>query len=113
MRRTEGMTPAAISKIVDTAALDVFREATATGKRLELDTTHLLTAIERYGGQDRPTVEHWTWESLVLSPRRAFRQLHAERGAGEVVVEVDRQQTGRQGQWSSAGKTAKRCGDVV
>ena len=68
MQRTEGMKPAAISKIVDTAALDVFREATATGKRLELDTTHLLTAIGRYGGQDRPTVEHWTWESLVLSP---------------------------------------------
>jgi transitional endoplasmic reticulum ATPase len=68
VQRTEGMTPAAISKIVDTAALDVFREATATGKRLELDTPHLLAAIERYGGQDRPTVEHWTWESLILSP---------------------------------------------
>src|SRR4051812_46298830 len=68
VQRTEGMTPAAISKIVDTAALDVFREATATGKRLELDTPHMLAAIERYGGQDRPTVEHWTWESLILAP---------------------------------------------
>ena len=28
VRRTEGMTPAAIAKVVDTAALDVFREAT-------------------------------------------------------------------------------------
>src|SRR5215217_127132 len=55
--RTEGMTPAAIAKIVDSAALDVFRQATQTGQGLELDTKHLLSAIERYGGQDRPTVE--------------------------------------------------------
>jgi transitional endoplasmic reticulum ATPase len=68
VQRTEGMTPAAIEKVVDTAALDVFREATETGKRLELDTPHLLSAIERYGGQDRPTVEHWTWDSLILPP---------------------------------------------
>src|SRR5829696_7664100 len=64
--RTEGMTPAAIAKIVDTAALDVFRQATQSGQRLELDTEHLLSAIERYGGQDRPTVEHWSWDSLIL-----------------------------------------------
>src|SRR3954451_18554640 len=79
VQRTEGMTPAAISKIVDTAALDVFREATATGKRLELDTPHMLAAIERYGGQDRPTVEHWTWESLILAPsiKAQLQQLQA------------------------------------
>ena len=64
--RTEGMTPAAIAKIVDTAALTVFREATQTGRQLELDTEHLLAAVERYGGQDRPTVEHWSWDSLIL-----------------------------------------------
>ena len=66
VRRTEGMTPAAISKIVETAALAVFKEATETRRQLELTTDHLLRAIERYGGQDRPTVEHWTWESLIL-----------------------------------------------
>ena len=65
--RTEGMTPAAIAKIVDTAALEVFRKATQTGERLELDTAHLLAAVERYGGQDRPTVEHWSWDSLILA----------------------------------------------
>ncbi|MBW8741889.1 MAG: ATP-binding protein, partial [Acidobacteria bacterium] len=77
--RTEGMTPAAIEKIVDTAALDVFREATHTGRQLELDTAHLVAAIERYGGQDRPTVEHWTWDSLVLpAPIKAqLQQLQA------------------------------------
>ena len=64
--RTEGMTPAAIAKIVDTAALEVFREATSTGEQLELDTGHLLSAVERYGGEDRPTVEHWSWDSLIL-----------------------------------------------
>jgi len=68
VRRTEGMTPAGIEKVVDLAALDVFREATQTGANLELQTQHLLSAIERYGGQDRPTIEHWTWDSLVLPP---------------------------------------------
>jgi transitional endoplasmic reticulum ATPase len=66
VRRTEGMTPAAIAKIVDTAALEVFREATQTGQQLELTTGHLLQAIERYGGADRLTVEHWSWDSLIL-----------------------------------------------
>ena len=64
--RTEGMTPAAIAKIVDSAALEVFREATETGQQLELDAGHLLAAVERYGGEDRPTVEHWSWDSLIL-----------------------------------------------
>ncbi|MEJ7791414.1 MAG: AAA family ATPase [Gaiellaceae bacterium] len=68
VRRTEGMTPAGIEKVVDMAALEVFRQATQTGDELELQTQHLLSAIERYGGQDRPTVEHWTWDSLVLPP---------------------------------------------
>ena len=45
------MTPAAIAKIVDTAALEVFREATQTGEHLELDTDHLLAAVERSAGR--------------------------------------------------------------
>ncbi len=28
--------------------------------------SHLLAAVERYGGEDRPTVEHWSWDSLIL-----------------------------------------------
>jgi transitional endoplasmic reticulum ATPase len=73
------MTPAAIEKIVDTAALEVFREAAQTGDELEVDTEHLLRAIERYGGQDRPTVEQWTWDSLVLPPaiKAQLQQLQA------------------------------------
>jgi len=68
VRRTESMTPAAISKIVDTAALEAFRAATETGDQVLVNTKHLLAAIERYGGQDRPTVEHWSWDSLILDP---------------------------------------------
>jgi transitional endoplasmic reticulum ATPase len=79
VQRTEGMTPAAIAKVVDSAALEVFREAAQTGQSLELDGEHLLGAIERYGGEDRPTVEHWTWDSLVLPPaiKAQLQQLQA------------------------------------
>ena len=66
VRRTESLTPAAIAKIVDTAALELFREAAVTGRRVPLDQEHLLAAIERFGGRDRPTVERWTWDSLIL-----------------------------------------------
>jgi transitional endoplasmic reticulum ATPase len=79
VRRTEGMTPAAIEKLVEMAALDVFRQATESGSNVELDEAHLLSALDRVGGQDRPTVEHWTWESLVLpAPIKAqLQQLQA------------------------------------
>src|SRR4051794_4420454 len=79
VQRTEGMTPAAISKVVETAALTVFREAAQSGKDLQLDSSHLLQAVEQYGGQDRPMVEHWTWESLILPPaiKQQLQQLQA------------------------------------
>src|SRR4051812_28620773 len=79
VRRTEGMTPAAISKVVETAALAVFRQAAQTGQDLQLDTPHLIEAVEQYGGQDRPMVEHWTWESLILPPaiKQQLQQLQA------------------------------------
>jgi transitional endoplasmic reticulum ATPase len=68
VERSEGMTPAAISKIVDTAALDAFRKATESGQEVLLDTALLRAAIDRYGGEDKPLVEHWTWDSLILDP---------------------------------------------
>src|SRR3954453_17247756 len=79
VRRTEGMTPAAISKVVETAALAVFRQAAQTGQDLQLDTPHLIEAVEQYGGQDRPMVEHLTWESLILPPaiKQQLQQLQA------------------------------------
>ncbi|HZA58270.1 MAG TPA: AAA family ATPase [Solirubrobacterales bacterium] len=66
VRRAEGLTPAAIEKVIDAAALDVFREATRTGQSLELTTENLLAALERHGGEDRPMIEHWNWDSLIL-----------------------------------------------
>ena len=79
VRRTEGMTPAAIEKVVDAAALAVFREAAQRGEQLALDEAHLLTALESLGGQDRPTVEHWTWDSLILpeETKAQLKQLQA------------------------------------
>ncbi|MFL5843933.1 MAG: AAA family ATPase [Solirubrobacteraceae bacterium] len=79
VRRTEGMTPAAIEKVVDAAALAVFREAAQTGEQLELDETHLVAALESIGGQDRPLVEHWTWDSLILpqDTKDQLKQLQA------------------------------------
>ena len=79
VRRTEGMTPASIEKVVDAAALAVFREAAQSGEQLALDEGHLLSALESLGGQDRPLVEHWTWDSLVLpeDTKAQLRQLQA------------------------------------
>jgi transitional endoplasmic reticulum ATPase len=79
VRRTEGMTPATISKVVDSAALDVFKDAAASGRQLLVDTEHLLAAVESLGGQDRPTVEHWTWDALVLpeATKAQLQQLQA------------------------------------
>lgn len=77
--RTEGMTPAGIEKVIETAALDVFREAKQSGTDLKIKTQDLLDAVVRYGGQDRPMIEHWTWDSLVLAPeiKSQLQQLQA------------------------------------
>ncbi len=79
VRRTEGMTPASIEKVVDAAALAVFREAAKQGEQLTLDESHLIAALESLGGQDRPLVEHWTWESLILpeDTKDQLKQLQA------------------------------------
>ncbi len=79
VRRSDGMTPAAIAKVVDVAALEVFREAARTGERLELKTENLLNALGSLGGKDRPTVEHWTWDAIVLAPeiKAQLQQLQA------------------------------------
>ena len=74
VQRSEGMTPAAIERVVDAAALTVFKEAAQSGRQVELDEAHLLSALESLGGQDRPLVEHWTWDSLIL-PEETKRQL--------------------------------------
>jgi transitional endoplasmic reticulum ATPase len=73
------MTPASIERVVDAAALAVFREAAESGRQLALDEPHLLEALTSLGGQDRPMVEHWTWDSLILpeETKAQLRQLQA------------------------------------
>lgn len=65
-RRSEGLTPAAISQAVEAAAISAFREATESGEMVEITMEHLIRGLDSRGGRDRPTVEEWTWEKLVL-----------------------------------------------
>ena len=80
VRRTEGMTPASIAKVVDAAALDGLPRGRADrASSSQLDDEHLLARDRVAGGQDRPTVEHWTWDSLILPPaiKAQLQQLQA------------------------------------
>ena len=79
VRRSEGMTPAAIEKLVDMAALDVFKRAKQSGDRLDLTEADLTGALARFGGEDRPLVERWSWDSLILPPeiKAQLQQLQA------------------------------------
>jgi transitional endoplasmic reticulum ATPase len=45
-----------------------------SGALVPLTTERLLTALRARGGQDRPTVENWGWEKLVL-PERTLAEL--------------------------------------
>jgi ATP-dependent 26S proteasome regulatory subunit len=65
-RKSAGMTPAAIAQTVELAALDAFRDAAARGHVVQLTQRRLETALSSRGGKDRPLVEDWTWESLIL-----------------------------------------------
>jgi transitional endoplasmic reticulum ATPase len=73
----EGMTPAAIVQVVTAAALSAFRETAAAGELVPIDTNHLLGALRGRGGRDRPTVENWSWERLVLADdvKRELQQI--------------------------------------
>jgi len=66
--RMRGQTPAAVAQVVELAALAAFREAAGTGRRVRITTKMLLDAAGRTGGTDRPTVEDWSWDRLVLPP---------------------------------------------
>jgi transitional endoplasmic reticulum ATPase len=66
--RMRGQTPAAVAQVVELAALAAFREAAGTGRRVRITTKMLLEAAGRTGGTDRPMVEDWSWDRLVLPP---------------------------------------------
>jgi transitional endoplasmic reticulum ATPase len=68
--RTEGLTPAALSAVVEAAALAAFREST-TGQlqSVPITTARLLGALMARGGTDRPTPTAHGWDELVLDAR--------------------------------------------
>ena len=66
VERTRGMSAAAVAAVVERAALAAFREAATTGETVQITEAHLLVAITASGGEDRPTVEDWSWDRLVL-----------------------------------------------
>src|SRR4029077_13103665 len=65
-RRTDGLTPAAINHVVQLGAIDAFKEATNNGHLVQVTNQRLVAALSRHGGEDRPMVEDWTWDSLIL-----------------------------------------------
>jgi transitional endoplasmic reticulum ATPase len=64
--RAAGLTPAAIAQTVEMAALSCFRQAATDGAIIALTMDHLVEALDERGGRDRPTVEAWSWDRLVL-----------------------------------------------
>lgn len=76
---SEGLTPAAIAQVVDAAALAALRRSTTTSTIVHIDAGLLLHAIRERGGTDRPTVEDWSWDQLVLPDhlKRELQQLQA------------------------------------
>jgi transitional endoplasmic reticulum ATPase len=63
---TDGLSAAALIRMVNDAALK------ALGRRTEpaaaITQADLITAISERGGRDRPAVEQWSWDALILSP---------------------------------------------
>jgi SpoVK/Ycf46/Vps4 family AAA+-type ATPase len=78
-RRTAGRTPATIARVVEAAALAAFRVATESGTPTPITDQHLRDALAGLGGTDRPTVEDWTWDRLVLDEdvKAELRQVQA------------------------------------
>jgi len=77
--RSESLSPAAIARAVESAALAALRETAADGALVRLDTARLLAALAAQGGKDRPAVEAHTWDDLVLptAVKAELRQLQA------------------------------------
>ena len=78
-RLTPGCTPAAIATICDAAALVAFRESIGHTTVVRITERHLRDAIGQRGGDDRPTIEAWNWDSLVLpeSTENELRHIQA------------------------------------
>ena len=75
--RTSGLVPAALVRIVDAASLHAFDESTSPGASgvVAITQSHLEQAISERGGRDRPQVDDWSWDRLVL-PTATLDELH-------------------------------------
>jgi transitional endoplasmic reticulum ATPase len=75
-RRTEGMSPAVLAQVVSAASMQAMRDTSQdpNGALVPLTTERLVAALRARGGQDRPTVENWGWDRLVL-PERTLAEL--------------------------------------
>jgi SpoVK/Ycf46/Vps4 family AAA+-type ATPase len=85
--RLAGRTPAVIARVVEAASMAAFRRLTAgAGTPSPIHHQDLRAALDGLGGADRPTVESWTWDRVILpAPMKAeLRQLHT------LVAEPDR-----------------------
>jgi transitional endoplasmic reticulum ATPase len=70
-RRTRGLSAAAIVQIVQAGAMTAMRDGS------DIDQTALEGALRSRGGSDRPTVEGWNWDRIVLpaSVKAELKQL--------------------------------------
>ncbi len=77
--RTSGCSAADLAHLVEDAAMRAFRDAAASGEVVHVGPTHLEAAMADRGGRDRPLVEHWSWDDLVLPAAvlAELRQLEA------------------------------------
>jgi len=65
-RRAEGRSSASIGQAVEAAALEAFQRASRTGQDAKISQADLVASLIGMGGKDRPTVEDWSWEKLIL-----------------------------------------------
>jgi transitional endoplasmic reticulum ATPase len=68
--RSEGLTAASLLQAVDAAALTALQASAA------VSTADLVQALQGLGGVERPTVDGWTWDQLVL-PEQVEGELKA------------------------------------
>jgi transitional endoplasmic reticulum ATPase len=75
--RTEGYSAARIKGTVDGAALLVLKAVAASDARRTITQGDLVAAIEAERGKDRPTVDAWNWEQVILqeTTKRELQEL--------------------------------------
>jgi transitional endoplasmic reticulum ATPase len=75
--RTEGYSAARIKEAVDGAALLVLKAVAASDARRTITQGDLIAAIEAQRGKDRPTVDAWTWDQVILqeTTKRELQEL--------------------------------------